>query len=268
MILLRCIKAERVIQHDGLTQCRTCLCLPEIASLQLDRCCGRTHVAKVLHLRRELQHGELHRCLLLWHRQWSLHLRLLLLLLRRHKPPRRNGRRSAEGYILDRLRLLDRGSSSRRRRVHLGVVILHWHGLRGRRLHHASLPIAVERHPLHGLLRSLHILSTSLCLHVRQVVHSKRLRRRLRSLYGRHIGKLWLLRCVVRRHLRCSEGILKVGRESSCLGRLQSIVAETCIGRRSSRTWEVPIARAKSIVSILVFSSDNDKIRMSYPAYV
>jgi hypothetical protein len=69
--LLGCVQTKRIVKHNRLTQVanRTRLCVPEVVSLRLDRSCHRTHVTKLLHVRRDLQHRELHRGLLLVHRR-------------------------------------------------------------------------------------------------------------------------------------------------------------------------------------------------------
>lgn len=111
-LLMRSVQAKRIIEHDR--RCldevlyRTWLDIPEAVSLRVHRSSHRAHVTELLHVGRQLQHGKLHRSLLL-----LVHLRIRLkdVLLGSHEPTRRNRRRSTERDILHELRLLDRSAS-------------------------------------------------------------------------------------------------------------------------------------------------------------
>lgn len=124
LLLLGIVKPKGVIQHDGLAK-GTGLSFPEVINLGLYRRCHGTCVDILLHIGGQLQHGELHRGLLLLHRR----IRVQDVLLGGHEPAGCDRGRSTKSDILNELRFLDRSPSGGRRSLHLGRVAL--------RLHHA-----------------------------------------------------------------------------------------------------------------------------------
>jgi hypothetical protein len=118
------VQSERIIKHDGLCLGVVLhwarLSTPEVVGLRLHRSSHWAHVTKLLHVRRQLQHGKLHRSLLSGGRS----IRVRNVLLRSHEPPGCYRRRSAEGDTLNRLRLLDGSASGWRRSLHLAGIAL------------------------------------------------------------------------------------------------------------------------------------------------